>query len=280
MREEILKMRNFEQLNSEKITPYFLSLAKKCNNSDCLVDICKDDGSPFDTVAEQNAFIRNYYADTYKKLPDTVNEQSISNFLGDVAEHPRVVECKINNEECEYLERELTLVEFDRAMEKAKINMSPGIDSISNCFIKNFWHIFRVPLFNYANCCYEKGTLTENFRCAKIRLIPKKGDTTLLKNWRPISLLNCFYKLISRVIAMRLSTIMDKVTRIGQKGFSSTKYCQEVLIGIVDSINNLKFKNKRGALLSLDIKKAFDSTVHLILTYRKHTNFLILDQTL
>ncbi len=29
MREEILKMRNFEQLNSEKITPYFLSLAKK-----------------------------------------------------------------------------------------------------------------------------------------------------------------------------------------------------------------------------------------------------------
>jgi hypothetical protein len=173
-----------------------------------------------------------------------------------------VVECKINNEEREYLERALTLGEFDRAMEKAKINTSPGIDSISNRFIKKFWHIFRVPLFNYANCCYEKGTLTENFRCAKIRLIPKKGDTTLLKNWRPISLLNCFYKLISRVIAMRLGTIMDKVTRIGQKGFSSTKYCQEVLIGIVDSISNLKFKNKRGALLSLDIKKAFDSTSH------------------
>ncbi len=55
---------------------------------------------------------------------------------------------------------------------------------------------------------------------------------------------------------------MDKVTQIGQKGFSKTKYCQEVLIGIVDSINRLKYSNRSGALLSLDIKKAFDSTSH------------------
>ncbi len=142
MREEILKMRNFEQLNSEKITPYFLSLAKKTYNTDSLADICKDDGSPFDTVAEWNVYIRNYYADTYKKLPDTVTPQSISNFLGDVADHPSVIECKINNEEREHLERDLTLIEFDRALERAKINTSPGIDSISNRFIKKFLAYF------------------------------------------------------------------------------------------------------------------------------------------
>jgi hypothetical protein len=55
---------------------------------------------------------------------------------------------------------------------------------------------------------------------------------------------------------------MDKITRVGQKGFSGKKYCQEVLISIVDSINHLTFRGKNGALLSLDIKKAFDSTSH------------------
>jgi hypothetical protein len=55
---------------------------------------------------------------------------------------------------------------------------------------------------------------------------------------------------------------MDKITRIGQKGFSKTKYCQEVLIGIIDSISQLRYRNRSGALLSLDIKKAFDSTSH------------------
>jgi hypothetical protein len=55
---------------------------------------------------------------------------------------------------------------------------------------------------------------------------------------------------------------MDKITAVAQKGFSSTKYCQEVLIGLVDAINHLNFKKKPGALISLDIKKAFDSTSH------------------
>jgi hypothetical protein len=55
---------------------------------------------------------------------------------------------------------------------------------------------------------------------------------------------------------------MDKLTKIGQKGYSSSKQCQEVLINIIDSISTLKANGKKGALISLDIKKAFDSTSH------------------
>jgi hypothetical protein len=55
---------------------------------------------------------------------------------------------------------------------------------------------------------------------------------------------------------------MDKITHVGQKRFSGSKYCQEVLISLVDSINHLKFNNEKGAILSLDIKKALDSTSH------------------
>ncbi len=55
---------------------------------------------------------------------------------------------------------------------------------------------------------------------------------------------------------------MDKLTKVSQKGFSGSKYCQEVLIGIVDSIHTVKHSGRQGALLSLDIKKAFDSTAH------------------
>ncbi len=94
------------------------------------------------------------------------------------------------------------------------------------------------------------------------RLIPKKGDLTNLKKWRPISLLNCFYKIISRVIAMRLQKYMDKLTGIGQREYLATTQCQEVLINIVDGITKLKCEGKRGALVSLDIKKGFDSTSH------------------
>jgi hypothetical protein len=53
-REEILKMLDFEQLNNEKITPYFLSLAKRPHCADNLGDIVKDDGSPFESKHERD----------------------------------------------------------------------------------------------------------------------------------------------------------------------------------------------------------------------------------
>ena len=126
---------------------------------------------------------------------------------------------------------------------------------------------FRNPLLKYALTCYDKGTLTDSFRTAKIRLIPKKGEIKSIKNWRPISLLNCFYKIISRALTFRLKKYMDKLTSVGQKGYSTNKQCQEVLISLIDSIQLCKKKNIRSALLSLDIKKAFDSLSH---TYLKN----------
>jgi len=49
---------------------------------------------------------------------------------------------------------------------------------------------------------------------------------------------------------------------MGQKGYNSEKYCQEVLITLVDEIETAKITRKKGALLSLDIKKAFDTISH------------------
>ncbi len=116
MREEVLKMRKFEQLNNEKINPYFLSLAKKPNKSESLLDLCKDNGEPFETAGERDNFIREYYATTYKTVANNVNEHSINNFLGDVANHPEVIASKLNQEEREDLEKNISINEFDKAL--------------------------------------------------------------------------------------------------------------------------------------------------------------------
>jgi hypothetical protein len=55
---------------------------------------------------------------------------------------------------------------------------------------------------------------------------------------------------------------MDKLTPTAQKGYSTTRQCQEVLISVLDIISNCKHLNRRGAVLSLDIRKAFDTVSH------------------
>jgi hypothetical protein len=240
-----------------------MSLAKQPGTDALLSDIRNDNGTDFIDSSERENYITDYYRDLYRvRANNNINNDSIAQFLGDVAAHPDILGSKLTENEKNDLERPLTLAELDISAKKGKLNTAPGIDGMTNKFILHFWEYFRTPLYKYTVECYDSGSLTDNFRSAKIRLIPKKGDLTNLKNWRPISLLNCFYKIISRAIARRLQKYMDKLTKIGQKGYSSSKQCQEVLINIVDSISTLKANGKKGALISLDIKKAFDSTSH------------------
>ncbi len=263
LKDELALVKNFERLNDEKITPYFLQLAKKPDSGESLNNLKDENNLYFESDKLREEHIISFYRDLYKSpVQAQTNNTALESFLEDVTHHPEVESSKLNDEEKNFLDRPLTIGELDNLVKKCKINSSPGIDGISNRFIKEFWEFFRVPLFNYANTCYAKGELTLNFRSAKIRLIPKKGDCSQLKNWRPISLLNCFYKIVSRAIAERLKSVINKITHVGQKGYNSQKQCQEVLISMLDEIQTARINKSKGALLSLDIRKAFDTISH------------------
>jgi hypothetical protein len=108
----------------------------------------------------------------------------------------------------------------------------------------------------------DRGSLTDNFRTAIIKLIPKKGDVSRIANWRPISLLNCLYKVISRAINSRLKKISNRVLSRAQKGFTSGKYIQECLINIIETIKRCNDFNIPAFVLALNQAKALDSVRH------------------
>jgi hypothetical protein len=148
--------------------------------------------------------------------------------------------------------------ELTKSINKANFKSAPGANGISNKFIKRFWDFFKYPLLKYANHAFQIGRLTNSFRTADIKLIPKKGgDFKKIKNWRPILLLNCFYKVISCAFAERLKKYMNKLTPCAQKGYANGRYCQEVLIGVIDTIETCKAKNIRGGSFEPGHPKSF-----------------------
>ena len=68
-----------------------------------------------------------------------LNGDSLSNFLGSVAEHPTITKAKLTDNEKSSLETALTIIELDRSIENAKLKRAPGADGFSNCFIKEYW---------------------------------------------------------------------------------------------------------------------------------------------
>jgi Reverse transcriptase (RNA-dependent DNA polymerase) len=241
LKEELANYKIFDRLNNEKITPYFMKLVRSNNSEADLSVIKKGDGTVFNSEVERGEYITDFYSDLYKKPPNNnnISQQELLNFLGPVCESEQVTNSKITDNEKTSLDRPLHISEFDKAIRQANKKSAPGTDGISNKFIHKFWRYLRVPLLNYANCCYEKGELTPLFKTAKIRLIPKKGNKTQIGNWRPISLLNCFYKIISRVLTNRLKSVTDKITKVGQYGYSTKKQCQEVLLGLITKYTKL-----------------------------------------
>jgi hypothetical protein len=185
-------------------------------------------------------YVTNYYSDIYKETPGRVDAYTgcIEEFLGrDISNHPDVASKKIPANLRDELEREISLQELDKALEKMRNNSAGGPDGLSVKFVKKFWNFFRIPLYRYVICSVQKGVLTNSFATATIKLIPKKGDSSKIKNWRPISLLNILYKVAAKAVNNRLKKAAPFCISRSQKGFVDNRFIQECLINIAETVN-------------------------------------------
>ncbi len=261
LRDKLRDTKIFEYLNAERATPLLLNLAKKKNKAETLETITADNGDKLHNTCTRGEYIRNFYSTLFEKDCSVTGE--IEDFLGnDICNHPLVWESKLKENEVTELDRPLSIEELDKALEKANIKSAPGVDGFSYRFIRTFWDIYRYPLFTVATDGLENNTLPGFFKTAIIKLIPKKGDTTKIKNWRPISLLSNFYKIISRLINTRLQKIVDRVMSRAQKGFTKSRQIQEVIINVMETMDFCNKNGIKGALVSFDQAKAFDSVSH------------------
>jgi hypothetical protein len=181
----IKEIKVFDNLHNERPSPLFLNLIRH-SNRDSLSVLKSEDGNAFVNDTERNDYIFNYFANVYRRNPeqDSVDYNNcINDFLGpDIVNHPVVQNSFLTDEERALLDRPLSMRELDEALNNCNFKSAAGQDGYSNKLIKNCWSFLRIPLFNYATHCFNTGILTHNFRSACMKLIPKKGDQSKLKN--------------------------------------------------------------------------------------------------
>ena len=90
--------------------------------------------------------------------------------------------------------------------------------------------------------------------------LPKTGKArNLIKNWRPISLLNTTYKLISLCITNRIRPLLPKLISPEQKGFMSGRSISDCTRLMFDLVYECQQQNIEGLIVLVDFEKAFDS---------------------
>jgi len=256
----------FEHLNNKKISAYTKKLIQSDRSTAKQSDIRNGEGENFQNENSRKNYIWEYFKEVYKKRPNDDENLSIEDFLGkEVLQNIIVQESKLSAAEKDLLERPFEITELDAALKDAKITTAGGIDGIGNNILKKFWQYMRIPLFRCAEESLAEAELPASFKTAGIKLIPKKGQSSDIGNWRPISLLNCSYKLISKCINNRLKKIVERVLSRAQKGFVSHRSIHEVMINLIERVSQAKNGNEPAAFLSVDFSKAFDSVSHKFL---------------
>ncbi|KAK3570173.1 hypothetical protein QTP86_014994, partial [Hemibagrus guttatus] len=112
---------------------------------------------------------------------------------------------KLSERAVRELDRNLSLEELHEALQKMQNGQASGIDGLPAEFYKAFWAVIGQDVLDVLRDSVRRGELPLSCRRAVLTLLPKKGDLTHLKNWRPVSLLCTDCKLLSKALASRLS---------------------------------------------------------------------------
>ena len=177
-----------------------------------------------------------------------------------------------------YLPRENPInFEFSRISEidilmicnQLKPKLSSGVDFISNKLLKQISPIIIVPLHYLINLSLESGYTPKEFKIAKVVPVFKDGDRHDYNNYRPISLLSSFSKLMEKIVSRQLVGFLNchNLLYKHQYGFRAKHNTSQPVLHFTDNIFNALNQKPSATTLAIfiDLKKAFDTVDHNIL---------------
>jgi hypothetical protein len=135
---------------------------------------------------------------------------------------------------------------------------SPGLDGIINEFYQLYWDIIKEDLFEVLLEIFDKFEICDSQCGGMLTLLHKGGDRDNIRNWRPITLLNCDNKIISKLLANRMKPVLNKIIHMDRKGFVAGRNISENNRMIDDIIEFVDNEDEEGVIIFVDQQKAFD----------------------
>ena len=174
----------------------------------------------------------------------------------------------------DHLEQPLTFDELKEALKSCSNSKSPGLDGLPYEFYSKVVNLVGPKLVEVFNNQLNKGLMLPSFRKGVTKLLPKVLSVPCTTELRPITLLVCDYKLMSKILANRLTPLLDDVLVSNQLcGRPDTT----ILFGATDFLSSIDFINQKqlnGFLMGFDIFKAYDkANVQVILKVMEKMNF-------
>lgn len=168
-------------------------------------------------------------------------------------------ERRLSEEDNQFLIAPFSESEVVEAITNCESSKSPGPDGFNFKFIKEHWQTIREDIMRMFAEFHRFGKLVNGLNHSFVVLIPKKEEAISLKDYRPISLISCVYKILSKVLAARMSRFVNKIISDHQSAFIGNRFIMDGVVVLNEVINEARKKKMERLIFKIDFAKAYDS---------------------
>jgi len=237
--------------HGDKNINFFHQKASQRKSRNWVDSICNDHGENFDNEEDIALVFNNFFQDLFSTShPERITEvvQVVKDRLSDVMR---------NILEAEFTENEVFL-----AAKNLKPHAAPGLGGMPALFYQQFWSIVGKDVTSFALKILNGGGNPSNINYTYICLIPKKKKPKVPSDFRPISLCNIIFKIITKTIANRLKLILPDIIGKFQSAFVPGRLITDNALLAFESFHYMRKKKRKGkkgcVALKLDMSKTYD----------------------
>ena len=177
-----------------------------------------------------------------KTIANSFNEYFVNvepKLVCEIPQSQRSFEMYLKESDSSFEEVTLSDEEIKTAFFSLKGGKSPGFDEINYDIVKQNFNSLLVPLKYIFDLSLKSGTFPEKMKIARVTPVFKSGDTSLMTNYRPISVLPCFSKMLERIMYNRLYKYLteNNLLYCKQFGFQKGHSPEHAILQLVEQIN-------------------------------------------
>jgi hypothetical protein len=146
---------------------------------------------------------------------------------------------KLSNAQNDILTAPFTEEEVKKAVFDSYSDGAPGPDGLSFIFYQRFWVLVKKDIMDLFVDFSEGKLDIYRLNFAVITLVPKEAEATTMKKFRPISLLNCIFKIFTKVLTNRFSLVLGDLIASNQTAFIKGRYILESVVTAHEVIHSV-----------------------------------------
>jgi hypothetical protein len=150
------------------------------------------------------------------------------------------------------MEATFTEEEVKKAVFESYAEGAPGPDGLSFMFYQHFWDFIKGNLMEMFDDFHRGRLDIYRLNFALITVIPKEQDARTMNKYRPITLLNCSYKIFTKVLTNRMGQVVDRMSASNQTSFIKDRYILESVVTTHEVLHGVYHGKQQGFVLKLD----------------------------